>query len=248
MSALLREFRGFLLNLRDGLRVFALAPFAPFLAIVPEFAQHAIEIRLGLFADLQGFRAHQMDALRTSAGSIKLLGLSLAVLFVARFWANRERGVPGWSLAGIAWRPLALGLLVQVLCSLPGVLAQALGSPLAPGANVALGAIMALVSLPGLVLMVAGALGDASLGLREAYRRGWGKALRIALYAGPAWIALQYVHEANHHLALGQSMPRVWGLMAFDSFVVGLMAALGGTGLHHGYGPPRINPKEVSGG
>lgn len=245
MSGLARELRGFGLTLRDTIRVFRLAPLALLLVIVPEFVQHVVEIKLGMFASKAAFNAHAMDAVRWNFGTAKLAGLPLAILFVARFWVNRAKGVRWWSLAGVAWRPLALGFLVQIVCALPGMLAMSWGIK----ANLAIGFLMTLVSLPGLVLMVAGLLGDASLGLGEAYTRGWGKALRIVLTIGPVWLGLQMLHEWDHTVALGQPLAFVWALMAWDSLVVGLMAALAGTGFHHAYvGPQGINLREVSAG
>ncbi|MCJ2181549.1 hypothetical protein MTR62_02320 [Novosphingobium sp. 1949] len=234
MSRLTRELRGFLASHRDALRVFRLAPLALALVIAPELAQHAAEIQLGMFADKTAFAAHQGDALRGQLGTAKLVGLTLAVVFTARFWANRATGRRAWSLADIVWKPLALGFLVQVLAAVPGMLPLDLD----PAVTFAAGAVLTLLSLPGIVLMVAGLLGDRTLGLRAAYARGWGKALRIALYVAPGWTALQFLHEWDHHTALGQGAGLVWALMVWDSLVVGLMAALGGTGLHHGYRGP----------
>ncbi len=236
MTGFAREVRGFLRSVGDGLRIFALAPLVPLLAIVPEFGQHVIEVRLGMFASASAFKDHAFDPLRWQFASVKLVGLALAVFFAARFWANRDSGARGWSLAGIAWRPLALGLLVQVLCAVPGMLPLSLGTQV----RLATGFVVMLASLPGVVLMIAGLLGDAQMGLREAYVRGWSKALRIALYVGPVWLALQLLHEWNHSIAFGRPAEMVWALMAWDSVLVGAMAMLAGTGCHHGYvGPER---------
>ncbi|GAM04089.1 hypothetical protein [Novosphingobium sp. MBES04] len=243
MSGLGSELRGFGLSLRDALRVFRLAPLALLLVMVPEFVQHVAEIGLGMFASDEAFRTLAQDPTRWAYGTAKLVGLPLAVLFTARVWANRALGRPGWSLAGVAWRPLALGLIVLVVCSLPG----SMGLGFAPAARLVLGFGLTLLSLPGVVLMIAGILGDRAFGLRDAYVRGWSKALRIALYIAPPWLFLQLLHEANHTAALGQPDALVWGLMAFDTLVVGLMAAVAGTGAHHGFiGPRGINPEEVS--
>lgn len=241
MSGLGSELRGFGLSLRDALQVFRLAPLALLLVMVPEFVQHAAEIGLGMFASDEAFRTLAQDPTRWAYGTAKLVGLPLAVLFTARFWANRASGRPGRSLAAIAWRPLALGFLILVLCSLPGSLPLDFGG----AASLAIGLGLTLLSLPGVVLMIAGILGDRAFGLRDAYVRGWSKALRIALYIAPPWLFLQLLHEANHTAALGQPGALVWGLMAFDTLVVGLMAAVAGTGAHHGFiGPRAINPEE----
>lgn len=240
MSPFVRELKGLVQCLRDAARIFVLAPFALLLGIVPQFVQHGVEIRLGMFASKAAFSAYAMDPARLMAGQFKLAGLTLAVVCIARFWANRARGARGWSFSGIAWQPLALGLLVQVVCSLPAMLGLSFG----PAGDFAVGGVLTLLSLPGLVLMVAGLLGDRGFGLGEAYRRGWTKALRLALYLVPVWLVLQTLHEANHALASGRPMALVWALMGWDALVVGAMAAFAGTGLHHAYVGPRINAQE----
>lgn len=240
MSWLGRELSAFWQVLRDAPRLFWLAPLAVALVMVPEFVQHVAEIRLGMFESKAAFQAHAMDAARWYFGYAKLTGLPLAVLFCARFWANRERGQRWWSFAGIAWKPLALGFLVQVVCSVPGMF----GLDLPQQVSLAIGLVLTIISLPGLVLIVAGLLGDRGLSLQDAYVRGWGKAVRILVYIGPVWFALQMLHEWDHHAALGSAPALVWSLMVWDTAVVGMMAALAGTGLHHGYIGPRINPQE----
>lgn len=98
---------------------------------------------------------------------------------------------------------------------------------------------MTIASLPLFVLIVAGLRGDAATTLRSIYRVGWLGALRALLFAAPLWIPLQWLHGMNHQWAFGAADPQVWGLMAFDSVVVGLMAVMAGTAIHHGCVPPK---------
>ena len=61
------------------------------------------------------------------------------------------------------------------------------------------------------------------------------KALRILLHIGPVWLLLQVLHRADHIAALDRPIWLVWLLMVLDALVVGQMASLAATGLHHGY-------------
>ncbi|TCM18812.1 hypothetical protein EDF56_104346 [Novosphingobium sp. PhB165] len=231
MNRLSRELASIGVTLRDSLRLWRLAPLVPLIAVLPEFAQHAVEIRLGMFASQDAFASLALDPMRTNFGVLKIAALVLAVLVGARFWANRSAGTRGWSLAEIGWKQVLLGLFVQVAVSLPGMF----GQRLSPVTEATLGMALTLASLPALVLMVGGLLGDRETGLLGIYRSGWAKALRILLHIGPVWLLLQTLHRADHIAALDRPQWLVWGLMAWDALLVGQMAALVATGLHHGY-------------
>lgn len=230
MERLRAEARGFFASLRDSLVLWKLAPVIPALAAIPEFAQHVVEIRLGMFASRDAFAALGSDPARLSLGSVKVAGLVFAMLLAARFWANREAGLRSLSLAGIGWKQVLTGFLVQVVFTLPGLIDFRM-----PAAAFAISILATIASMPGLVLMVGGLLGDREAGLADAYRRGWGKALRMLIYIAPALAVLQPLHRWDHMVVLGQPQGLVWALMAWDALVVGLMAAVAGTGLHRGY-------------
>lgn len=225
------EARAFLASLRDGVLLWKLAPIIPALVVLPEFAQHVVEIRLGMFASHDAFAAFGSAPARMSLGSIKVAGLAISILLAARFWANRAEGARFWSLAGIGWKQVLLGFLVQVLCSIPGFF----DLRLAPAGQFGLSALLFLVSLPGMVLMIGGLLGDRTSALRDAYWNGWARTLRMALFTGSVFALVQQVHDWNHVLALGKPLAVVWGLMTWDALLVGLIATLVGTGLYYGY-------------
>lgn len=225
------EARAFLASLCDGVMLWKLAPIIPAIAVLPEFAQHVVEIRLGMFASHDAFAAFGSAPARLSLGSLKVAGFVFAILLAARFWANRSEGARFWSLAGIGWKQVLLGFFVQVLFSIPGLF----DFRLPPSGQLALSVVLFLASLPGLVLMIGGLLGDRTSGLKDAYRNGWGRALRMALITGPVFAVLQQLHQWNHGFALGKPAAAVWGLMIWDALLVGLIATLVGTGFHHGY-------------
>ncbi|WP_395392002.1 hypothetical protein WBP07_14215 [Novosphingobium sp. BL-8A] len=231
MSRLKRELARVGLTLRDSLYLWRIAPLVPLIAVLPEFAQHAVEIRLGMFTSHEAFNALAENAARLQFGAVKAACLALAILVGARFWANRAAGLRGWSLAGIGWKQVLLGFLVQIVVSLPSLL----NLPLSPVSGAMLGLVLALASLPGLVLMAGGLIGDRESSLASIYRSGWTKALRILLHVGPIWLLLQTLHRADHIAAMERPQWLAWGLMAWDALVVGHMAALAATGLHHGY-------------
>lgn len=218
--------------LRDAARLFWLAPLIPLLAMVPEFAQHAWEVTAGMFAGKAAFNAHAMDAVRWQFGAVKIAGLWLALLAAARFWAARREGQAFFDRRAVAWKPLGIALLLNLLAT--GVV-FAIGSAVSPQVKSILDIVLTIATLPLLPLLVAPLLGIADFTLKRAYTAGWWVALRIALVVA-AWFApLQLLHRWDHTWALGQPDPIVWALMVWDTLVVGLMASVMGTGLHHGF-------------
>ena len=232
---LLRFLRRLGAVLIDGPRVWVLAPIIPLIAILPEFAQHIVEISLGMFESEERFKELGMDPLRWAFAIPKLTGYLLAILATARFWTNLREGLPWWSMKSIAWRVLGLAFLANVVLALAmeGVnyaLADA-GDVIKQGVTL----IVTVATLPIAVWLIAGLLGDKDATFLNVYKSGWGAALRIAAFSAVILIPLMWLHEMNHQWAFGQPAGIVWALMVFDSLLVGLLATGWGTAIHHGY-------------
>ena len=242
IRSILQEF---LAVLRDGFRTWRLALLIPLLVAIPEAIQHVAEIRIGMFESRDMARAVADDPRRMVWGHLKIAGLVLAILAAVRFWGAAARGERRWDLRGLAWRPLALGLAGWALAALPGLLLQpVIGEEQAMWLDM----LLTLATLPIFVLIAAGLAGDGALTLRVAFTRGWLPALRIVLFIALTWAPLALLHAFNHRWAMGAADPLVWLLMGFDSLVVGLLATMAGTAIHHGYaslGGDRGQPRPV---
>lgn len=233
-------FRRIWKTARDGVRLWWLAPVIPLIAALPEFAQHVAEIRLGMFGSADAFAALAMDPTRWTFGYGKIAGLFLSIFAAARFWAARAEGTRWWDLQTIAWRPLLLGLGLSALFSLPLLAIAPIVSPdVYQTANIA----VTIATLPLLALMIGGLLGDRAMTVGGIYRSGWLRAIMIGVMFFAVMLGLQPIHRLNHTLAMGASPIAVWALMVWDSLLVGTMAALAGTALHHGYRPFREGPR-----
>jgi len=221
--------------LRDGFRIWWLAPLVPLLAVVPEAAQHLAEIRIGMFDSLQAARVVADDPRRMVWGYLKIAGLLLAILATVRFWAARGSGRPWWDLRGVAWRNLLLAVLLMGLSLVPAAaLKWAVGEA---RAGLWIDIAVTLATLPLLTLLAGGLAGDRELGLRAVFRNGWLTSLRIFVFAALVWAPLAVLHMMNHRWAMGGPDWAVWLLMGFDSLVVGLLATMAGAAIHHGYAP-----------
>ena len=215
-----------------GLKLFWLAPAVVALAVLPEFAQHVAEIRLGMFDSREAFRQLSADPTRMAFGYVKVAGLLLAMFAAARFWWAHEHGERWYDLRRIAWARLGIGFVLFMLVpALPGLFEARIGQPAAQGIGIAL----SLMLLPALYLMLAGLFGDRETPARAMWRRSWPWALLTALLAVAGFMPAQWLHQLNHTWALGAAPALVWALMIFDSLLVGLLAGLTGTAFYLGY-------------
>ena len=216
---------------RLGGRTMLAAPAIVAIAILPELAQHVVEISLGMFASMADFRAHSADPLRMGFGYAKVAGLLIAVLLTARFWAL---GSLRAALSIGAMTILRVGLAVA-LTTIAAFAIEALEARVASPIAVLL-SIVSILLQAGLTLYAVGALlEDRSMTLAQVFGRYWPTAILMTILLAAAFGPAQALHMANHKLAIGQSAIIVWGLMAFDGVFVGLFAALLGAALYVGH-------------
>jgi len=213
---------------RRGGRAAVAVPLLTAIAVLPEAAQHVVEIKLGMFDSREAFRALANDPMRWAFGYAKLAGFWIAILGFARFHATGSlRRVPKVPPAMLVRVAIGIALAGGVGAALDRI-DMAIGSP---AASVVL-AILSFAIQTGLFLYIAAALvEDRTMTLRRAFIRCFPAAALLTLYAAIAFVPAQALHMANHRLALGQPIAMVWGLMAFDALWVGLFAALVGTAL-----------------
>lgn len=227
-------FQRFWETIRDSVRLWWLAPVIPLIAALPEMVQHVAEIKLGMFASKAAFNALAMDPTRWAFGYGKITGLFMSILAALLFWANRERSARWWNLGGILWGAVLGSVALQVAISLLGVgITRLLPGMEGQAINIAI----SLATLPLLIWMIGGLLGDRAMTLAASFHSGWFAVLRIIVFVGLPYFLLMGVHMGNHYLAFSQSPAVVWTLLIWDSLVVGTMAALMGTALHHAYRP-----------
>lgn len=222
--------------LRDGFRIWMLAPLIPALIVLPEFAQHVFEIQIGMFESREVGRSVSNDPTRWAFGYVKIAGLLLSILATIRFWGAASNGRRWWNLTSVAWKNVLIAVVLIMLTTLPGTLLEdVIGAERAGWIDIAL----ALATLPLIVLLVRGISGDHAAKLRDVFRHDWFAAVRLLVFLAMIWVPLQYLHGKNHDWAFGAQDTLVWLLMIFDSVVVGLIATLAGTAIHHGSLPPR---------
>ena len=210
--------------------MFVLAPLIPLIAILPEFAQHIVEIKLGMFASKAAFGALAMDPTRWAFGYAKIAGLVLAMFAAARYWGGvRERW---WDLRTVAWKPFLIALAGNAALAIAMFV---VGGRLSTTAKSAFDALATIATLPFLVWLIGPLLGDATMTLRRAYTGGWGRLLLIAMLAAAAFWPASVLHQWDHRWAFGAPLPMVWALMTWDAVLIGLLACWTGAALGAGY-------------
>ena len=231
-SALAGTFWSAAATLGLGVRTWWAAPALVAIAVLPEFAQHAAEVQLGMYESKEAFRAAGDHPLRWAFAYPKVAGFVLAILLVARFQAlgsiRRAFLVGGGNLLRLGF---AMGL--TLVAELPfDRLKSAIESP---EIDVTLAIVSGLIQAGLLVYVVGALLGDRTNSLRSAFTVRWPTALLMTFLAALVFVPAQALHTGNHLTAFGQPAAIVWGLMLFDSLWVGVMAACLGTALAVGY-------------
>ena len=210
----------------DSLRAIGALPWL-FAAIIGwEFAQHVVEVRIGMFESVEAAKAVGMDASRMVFGWIKMLSIYIGAFFVIRHFAGSRGGrtlaslqqaakrfVPytAYSLlifAGVFYaRDLVAGDQVDVFRGTLG-LGQLLIEPL-------------------LMAWVVAAATDGRIGnpWASARRTGLLYLLALPLYL-LARVPVGLLHNGLNEWAMGTQGLELWSLLAIDSFVLGIIVAI----------------------
>jgi CDP-diglyceride synthetase len=208
------------------------APAIFALAVAPEAVQHAAEIELGMFASREAFIAKSNDPARMIFGGIKVAGLVVCILLTARFWhcgtLGRALRMPARDLG----RTL-LAIVLSLAASLPAEWAAQSGQP--PQIYWPMVAASWLLSFLTLAYLLGALLGDRQMTLRTSFTSSWKLLPTLALLTVAAFWPASTLHSYAHKLALGLDPVLVWTIMAADSLLVGLLAALLGSALAVSY-------------
>ncbi|ONF95892.1 hypothetical protein SPHI_18180 [Sphingomonas jeddahensis] len=197
--------------------------------VLVEFAQHVVEIDLGLYRHGLGAAAI-FDQRRLTLGFAKTLAMILPGYWFVRYmaWnrdADRAKRIerPAATLFGILF---ALEAIIQwlVLFGPPVGLVLGLGPRLSSYVTLA-GAIGA--SVIGIYLtawLVAWPLGNARIGPPRSIALMAGSFWRTVGYTVAGTVPLMLLHHALGYGAMGRADWLVWVMMVADALVVGLLA------------------------
>lgn len=217
---------------RRGGKAITTIPALLAIAAIPEFAQHVVEINLGMFASSDAFHAHGNDPLRWAFGYPKVAGFLIAILMTARFWAVG-------SVKRALLVPPAILLRLVAAIAISGILAWPFswlgrqGLPMA--VNLPFQAVSLVIQAGITIYMIGALLEDRSISPRRAFTSLLPASLIVTLLLVLTFAPAQGIHLANHKLALGRPAAIVWTLMTFDALWIGFFSALVGSALFVGY-------------
>lgn len=214
-----------------GGRMYVVAPLIVAIAVLPEFAQHVVEMKLGMFESREAFRALSNDPLRWQFGYAKLTGLAIAIMATARYWRfGSVRAALLVRPRALLWIVLAVAVAAATGAGMEWLKAQAAG-PAAAGIAVVSFLIQTLMQ----VVVIAALLEDRAMTAWRLVTWGWLIAAAQLALMGLAVLPAMGLHMGIHTLAVRTPVAIDWALMAADSLVVGLIAALFGSALYVGY-------------
>lgn len=232
MAMLRLIWRSLIEQYRKGFALFIVAPMVLALIVIPEFAQHIVEIQLGMFDSREAGKALSNDPTRLAFGYVKLAGLVLTFFAAARFWWTREHGGNWWSLRQMHWPNFLTGAALFVGI---GIIAEPFKAYLPATPFMILQIFFSLLSLPMLFYALSGLFGDGAVTIKQVMTKSWPYLPLLLLLLAAGFAPAQYLHGMNHAWAFGQHSVLVWALMIFDSLMVGLLAGLVGTGIYVAY-------------
>lgn len=223
----------------------------PFLFLIPvliEFAQHVVEINIGMYDNRAAARGVLANDSRLALGYAKALALTLPAYWFVRYmgWgrdAAKARAVERPAvllfaaqfalLAAVQWFGLfgpPIGVLFGLQgngATVAGTGAEAEAAATAATAAAAAAAALVIQTVVGIYLtawFVAWPLGNAAIGPVRSFGVMAGSFWRTIGYVIAGIVPLMALHYALGLGAIGLPRGLVWVMMAIDAIVVGFLA------------------------
>lgn len=210
----------------DSLRAFKGLPWLLAAIVLWEFAQHVIEVRIGMFESKEAARAVGQDGSRMVFGWIKMASIYVGAFFLIRYFAGRRDGRPldpvGRSAARFApYFAYSLILFAAVFYTRDFVADEHVDSF---RGTVGLGQ---LLIEPMLMAWVVAAATDGRIGgpIASIRRTGLLYFLALPLYLLTR-IPFGLLHQQLNDRAIGAQGLELWSMLALDSLLVGLIVAI----------------------
>jgi hypothetical protein len=213
---------------RDSLAVAAKFPLLFALPAAAEFAQHVVEQRIGMFANLEGMKAAADNGLRMGFGILKVLSLFLLI-----YWVSRAMAVLRGATLRIRGDAHSAGLFALVLgWGLATSVVQLFGADLispfvairtATIISVGIGVGLFICDFYLCVWKVGASLGIDRLGFAASFRIMHGNFWWSLLYFVMMFLPAMTLHYLLNFLAVGRPAPAMWTMLGLDALTVGYL-------------------------
>ena len=209
------------------------APLAMTLVLAAELLQHAVELRLGMYAG-DGSLSAEAAQVRLMFGAVKVAAMVLVVIFALRVWRFEDEAGRAGRLTIAFFVGLGLFLLVQaggeLLAAGAGwLLARIAGPGAGQGSELAFAAAPLLAWMVFATLLLPWYVGllteDRAMTLGRSIRGiGWRFPFYFLVYLA-GFLPLTIVHYALGTGAVGRPLTLAWMMMGVDAAIVALLAA-----------------------
>ncbi|MGQ0588243.1 MAG: hypothetical protein ACT4N8_01755 [Sphingosinicella sp.] len=223
---------------RRGVSLAWLAPAIFALIVLPEFAQHVWEIRIGLHDANPVMPTDAEASIFWLFAYAKVTGLVLGMLLAFRFWMQGASLARSVRFRTVDFIRIAIGLAVFALLDYGTRNGQAAFEALGLSREAAAPADIfsdTLLFVPQVLILpwFLAALGsEDGMTLGRSARAGVRGFARLVIVTVTAVGPPMLVHLWLHELARGAAPAPLWALMSVDSLVVGLLGTLAGSAFY----------------
>ena len=218
MKMTLRQ--SFLYAHREGMAFLIACPLLALIPVLAEFAQHVIEMQLGMYNGIDGAKAADGDPLRMQFGFVKVLALLFMGYPIIRFLAGGRDKAAAYQL-----EPRALALFAVPLTIQLAITAFDLFSPQVSTTYSMVSFVVMMLVTPFLLRwMTAAPLGIWISPARSA-REMWPAWLWALAFGIVAMLPLMLIHYALGLGAIFAPDWAKWPMLVIDSFIVAWLSA-----------------------
>lgn len=207
-------------------------PWLVAVVVAAEFAQHVVEMQLGMYNSVAQARAMQDAPARMIAGHVKIVAATLLGYCVARYLGHGDDARAAVRLEAQAVRLYVPVLLFGAIWVVIGLDSPPLLRGLGVDAAVA-GRVTIAAGLVGFVFQlllhpwsIAAALGNGAIGFSGSIRLSAPRVVWILAFTLLAVLPMMALHYALFFAAIGRPPLLAWSMAIVDAGVVGFLGVL----------------------
>ena len=210
----------------DSLRAIRALPWLFALIIGWEFAQHVVEVQIGMFESEEAAKAVSQDGLRMAFGWVKMASIYVGTFFVVRHFAAQRDGRQLAPVGRAARRFFPYFLYSMAMFALAFYARDLVGEANRDTLMATAGLSQLLIE-PLLMAWVVAAATDGNI------RTPWASARRTGLLyflALPLFLLIRVpislLHQGWNSWSMGAEPGNMWAMLALDALVVGIIVAI----------------------
>ena len=210
----------------DSLHALKALPWLFAAIIAWEFAQHVVEVRIGMFANEEAARAVSQDGTRMVFGWLKMLSIYIGAFFVVRHFAGNRDGRPLAPTATAARRFAPYVVYSLFMFAAIFYAHNFVSEDRVDTLRTIVGLSQVLIEPLMMAWVVAAASDNRISGpLASARQTGWLYLLALPFYLLTR-VPVSLLHQELNQRAIGTQGTELWSILVVDSVVVGVIVAI----------------------